>query len=154
MQLTLLNMKKCSQAYLSFPVDETTYGFFPAVIYYDNKVDVVLNSKEACKGETKCKLSFDLNGKQIRGVQPYKPTISQYASPVSEKDPSKGFFVHSQDLKSLTVLLVDKNGQGKQLSSVNFEPEASEKDRLLAFSNAHELYSLCRMHKMVRYMNN
>ncbi|XP_058806525.1 uncharacterized protein LOC131672957 [Phymastichus coffea] len=147
LKITILNMNTCSNAHFSFDVPKAAYGFFPAIVYYDNQVDFVLNSKKSCNGETKCKLTFDLNGKQIGGVKSYHADVSQYASAVSEKDPSQGFFVHSQDLKSLTVLLIDKEGQKKQLSELNFEPEASEKDRLLAFSNAHKLYSICRMHK-------
>lgn len=148
--LGILNMEDCATSYLSFPIDNAAYGFFPSQLLYPNELDVIINSKETCKTDEKCKITYNLVGKQVGEIQPYKPNKSGYASPVSNLDPKKGFFMAVQELNDLTVLLVDSKGEGNTLMKDQFEDGVTK--QRVAFSNAHELYSICRLPVVVSYM--
>ncbi|XP_008205889.1 uncharacterized protein LOC100680003 [Nasonia vitripennis] len=140
-KISILDTSNCKTAHLDFPIQKVHYGFFPALVTYDNQIDVVVNSIQACGGVDRCKLSFDLQGKQIGDVQPYKPKLSGYANAVSPATPVKGFFQDVKNLSSIRVLFVNAEGEGKEVLNVKFDEQKQNKRD--AYSNAHELYSIC-----------
>lgn len=141
-------MIKCTTDTLDFPIDKVECGFFPALFLYSQKIDVIFNSKIRCNGADRCKLSFELQGKQIGGVSSYQPDSSQYAFPVSSHSPDKGYFMYEQNLKSIVILLVDEAGKGQQLTKVQLNPEAI--GHRVSYTNALRLFSYCRMQDLVR----
>lgn len=148
----LLNMEDCETAYQNFPIDKVDWGFFPSFLLYPNQLNVILNSKETCKNSDNCIVTYDLVGKQVGEVEPYQPNLSGYASPVSITDPQKGFYMAVQKQNDLTVLLIDSNGNEKELMTDEFEDGVTE--QRAAFSNAHEYYAICRLPVVVSTESN
>ncbi|XP_014217263.1 uncharacterized protein LOC106645829 [Copidosoma floridanum] len=144
-KVSIVNMQSCKAAHMNYPIDNSGYGRFPSLLLFPTQVDVIVNSKSACAGEAQCRLSYDLDGKQT-GQFPYTSELLGYSSPVSGSGPDKGFFVNVQDQTSLRVLLVNGEGNGKLLTTDNFEPEAVK--QRVAFSSAHEKFTICRMPDM------
>lgn len=137
-------MHDCNKTiHLDYAIDNASYGNFPALLLFSDRLDVIVNSKEACGSKAKCRISYDLMGKKIK-ESPYNEQLPLgYSDAVSKSDSSKGFFVSVQDLKSLRVYLVRDDGEGSLLSNDNFESQ--DVKQRVAFSSAHERYTSCRM---------
>ena len=140
-------MVNCKTSNLNFPIDRVEFSFLPTVLFYPNHIEIILDSKASCEGADNCRLTYDLDGKKICNAKPFLPSILGYSMPVSPASPEKGFFMYVRDTNNMTVMLVNTAGEGKELLTDTFGPNDLEQH--VAFSNAHELYSICRLPEMV-----
>ncbi|XP_003427797.1 uncharacterized protein LOC100678658 [Nasonia vitripennis] len=143
--VSVINMAKCTTIHLSFPIEEHGMILLGNVVIYSNSFDVTISNIAICKNTPTCRITYDVEGKQIGYPAPFIPIFtSVHTEPVAALSPNKGFYACGVDSRSwrFKAMHVSPTGHGVNLMRVT----VSDPTKIhYAVSNAHELYGICLM---------
>lgn len=149
-RVSILNMAGCTATHLTFPIEKHGLILLGNVVVYPDSFDLTISNKAICGDSPTCRITYDVEGKQIAKA-PFIPFFTTvHTEPVVVSSRAKGFYACGVDANSwrFRAMHVSPSGHGVNLMRVTV-PDPTKVH--YAVSNAHELYGICLMDQKRAY---